>query len=39
MGHQVGNQVERAYRRTDLLEQRRDVMSAGAPFARRAVLM
>ena len=26
MGHQVGNQVERAYRRTDVLERRRDLM-------------
>jgi integrase len=30
MGHQVGNEVERAYRRTDLLEQRRRVMDAWA---------
>jgi integrase len=28
MGHQVGNQVERAYRRTDLLEKRRELMDA-----------
>src|SRR5271170_1498840 len=26
MGHQVGNQVERAYRRTDVLEKRRELM-------------
>lgn len=26
MGHQVGNKVERAYRRTDLLEKRRELM-------------
>jgi integrase len=38
MGHQVGNQVERAYRRTDLLEHRRDLMSALAALCspRRA---
>jgi hypothetical protein len=30
MGHQVGNQVERAYRRTDLLEKRRELMGAWA---------
>jgi integrase len=28
MGHQVGNQVERSYRRTDVLEKRRELMSA-----------
>ena len=30
MGHQVGGQVERAYRRTDLLEKRRSLMDAWA---------
>jgi integrase len=30
MGHQVGSQVERAYRRTDLLEQRRSLINAWA---------
>jgi hypothetical protein len=30
LGHQVGNAVERAYRRTDLLEQRRQLMNAWA---------
>jgi integrase len=30
MGHQVGNAVERAYRRTDLLEKRRELMDAWA---------
>ena len=30
MGHQVGTQVERAYRRTDVLEKRRDLMDAWA---------
>jgi integrase len=30
MGHQIGNRVERAYRRTDVLEQRRALMSAWA---------
>jgi integrase len=32
MGHQVGGQVERAYRRTDLLEKRRELMSAWANY-------
>jgi integrase len=32
MGHQVGNQVERAYRRTDVLENRRELMDAWAAF-------
>jgi integrase len=32
MGHQVGGQVERAYRRTDVLEKRRDLMSAWANY-------
>src|SRR5664279_4552547 len=30
MGHQVGTQVERAYRRTDVLEKRRELMEAWA---------
>ena len=30
MGHQVGNHVERAYRRTDVLEKRRELMAAWA---------
>jgi integrase len=30
MGHQVGTQVERAYRRTDVLEKRRQLMDAWA---------
>jgi integrase len=30
MGHQVGGKVERAYRRTDLLEKRRELMDARA---------
>jgi integrase len=30
MGHQVGTAVERAYRRTDVLEQRRELMEAWA---------
>jgi integrase len=30
MGHQVGTQVERAYRRTDVLEKRRELMDAWA---------
>ena len=28
MGHQVGGKVERAYRRTDLIEKRRELMDA-----------
>jgi len=32
MGHAVGNAVERAYRRTDVLEQRRDLMTAWAAW-------
>jgi integrase len=32
MGHQVGTQVERAYRRTDVLEKRRQLMSAWAAY-------
>jgi integrase len=32
MGHQVGNQVERAYRRTDLLAKRRELMDVWAAF-------
>jgi integrase len=30
MGHQVGTQVERAYRRTDVLERRRELMDVWA---------
>jgi integrase len=32
MGHQVGSKVERAYRRTDLLEKRRELMDAWANY-------
>jgi len=32
MGHQVGTQVERAYRRTDVLDKRRELMDAWAGF-------
>jgi integrase len=32
MGHQVGSQVERSYRRTDILEKRRELMVAWASF-------
>jgi integrase len=35
LGHQVGNEVERAYRRTDLLEQRRLLMDAWAAYCDR----
>jgi integrase len=36
MGHQVGNRVERAYRRTDLLEKRRELMNAWAAYCEPA---
>ena len=32
MGHQVGSQVERAYRRTDVLEKRCELMTAWANY-------
>ena len=32
LGHQIGNAVERAYRRTDSSERRRIVMQAWADF-------
>ena len=32
MGHQVGTQVERAYRRTDVLDKRRELMAAWAAW-------
>jgi integrase len=32
MGHQIGNQVERAYRRTDVLEKRRGLMEAWSTY-------
>ena len=32
MGHQVGSQVERAYRRTDVLQMRRKLADAWAAF-------
>lgn len=32
MGHQVGNSVERSYRRTDVLDHRRSLMEAWASF-------
>jgi hypothetical protein len=32
MGHRVGTGVERAYRRTDVLEKRRELMTAGANY-------
>jgi integrase len=35
MGHQVGGKVERAYRRTDLLEKRRELMDSWANFSTR----
>ena len=38
LGHQVGNAVERAYRRTDLLEQRRQLMNAWTNFCEPARL-
>lgn len=33
MGHAVGNEVERAYRRTDILDKRRELMNAWSAFA------
>jgi integrase len=35
MGHQVGGKVERAYRRTDLLDKRHELMNAWANFCER----
>jgi integrase len=32
LAHQTGNAVERAYRRTDALEKRRDLMAAWAAY-------
>ncbi len=32
MGHQVGSKVERAYRRTDLIEKRRELMNTWASY-------
>jgi integrase len=32
MGHQVGNQVERAYRRTDVFDKRRKLTDAWAAY-------
>lgn len=34
LAHNVGDEVERAYRRTDLIEQRRTMMEAFAAFCR-----
>jgi integrase len=36
LGHAVGNAVERAYRRTDLLEMRRALMDAWAAYCERS---
>jgi integrase len=36
MGHQVGNRVERAYRRTDLIDKRRELMNAWAQHCESA---
>jgi integrase len=38
MGHQVGTQVERAYRRTDVLEKRRELMDAWASWCEGAAV-
>ena len=35
MGHQVGGKVERAYRRTDLIEKRHELMDAWARHCER----
>jgi integrase len=37
MGHKIGSKDERAYRRTDLLEQRREIMDAWANHCEPAV--
>jgi integrase len=37
MGHQVGSQVERAYRRTDVLEKRRELMEAWAQWCEQRI--
>jgi integrase len=39
MGHQIGNKVERAYRRTDLLEKRRELMAAWARHCEGTVVV
>jgi integrase len=38
MGHQVGTKVERAYRRTDLLDKRRELMTAWAHYCQPAAV-
>ena len=38
LGHQVGSEVERAYRRTDHLQKRREVMEAWGEFSRSSTL-
>jgi integrase len=38
LAHQVGNEVERAYRRTDLLEKRRELMQAWAAYCEPQAL-
>ena len=38
LGHQVGSEVERAYRRTDHLQNRRAVMEAWGEFSRSSTL-
>ena len=38
MGHQVGTQVERAYRRTDVLDKRRQLIDAGRSGSSRMQL-
>ena len=38
MGHQVGTQVERAYRRTDMLDKRRELMTAWANHCKASVV-
>jgi hypothetical protein len=32
LGHSIGNKVERAYARSDMLDRRREVMAAWAEF-------
>jgi hypothetical protein len=34
LAHRVGDETERAYQRSDMLERRRDIMAAWAAFLR-----
>ena len=39
MGHQVGTQVERAYRRTDVLDKRRQLMDDMGAVVRARIII